>query len=599
VTAGGSGDPGQAGTGGTDPDPTGSGGSRRAELAARLTAPGGPFELVGAVVGRVPMRVYAGGPATLRELALASAAFGDRDFLVYGAERYTFAEHARTVAGLARCLLEEYGLRQGDRVAVTMRNYPEWAPIFYAALVAGLVVVPLNAWWTAGELHYALADCGARLVFADAERTALLASHLGDLGELPLVEVRGAGTPAPGVRPWAELVASLDPAATAPEVTVAPDDDATILYTSGTTGRPKGAVATHRNHCTNVLNMRVGAVVSAALANGGEVPAPDPAAPQQGVLCTFAMFHIAGINALCGAAYGGGKLVTMYRWDRALARELIRRERLTLASGVPTVMRQLVEDAAADAAPLASLASIGMGAAPIPPELIGRIGATFAQLISPTNGYGLTETTSAVTTNIGADYVARPDSVGRLVPTAEVLVVDPGSGAPVPDGEIGELWFRGPNVVRGYWNNPAATGAAFTDGWFHTGDLGRVEYGWVYVVDRMKDVVIRGGENIYCAEVEAALFEHPSVADVALVGVPDPVLGEEAVAVVVPRPDTVPGEAAAAALRDHVARRLAAFKVPRYVVFRADPLPRTPTGKVLKRDLRVAVISEVGADVRG
>jgi long-chain acyl-CoA synthetase len=575
------------------------GGSQRAELAARLTAPGGPFELVDAVVGGVPMRVYAAGPATLRELALASAAFGDRDFLVYESERYTFAGHARTVAGLARCLLEDYGLRPGDRVAVSMRNYPEWAPIFYAALVAGLVVVPLNAWWTAGELRYALADSGARLVFADAERAALLVPELAGLGGIPLVEVRGAGEPAPGVRPWAELVASLDPAATAPEVAVSPDDDATILYTSGTTGRPKGAVATHRNHCTNVLNMRVGAVVSAALANGGEVPAPDPAAPQQGVLCTFAMFHIAGINALCGAAYGGGKLVTMYRWDRVLARELIRRERLTLASGVPTVMRQLVEDAAADPAPLASLASIGMGAAPIPPELVGRIGGAFAQPIAPTNGYGLTETTSAVTTNIGADYLAHPDSVGRLVPTADVLVVDAGSGAPVPDGEIGELWFRGPNVVRGYWNDPAATGAAFTDGWFHSGDLGRVTDGWVFVVDRMKDVVIRGGENIYCAEVEAALFEHPSVADVALVGVPDPVLGEEAVAVVVLRPGTEPGEAAAAALRDHVARRLAAFKVPRYVVFRADPLPRTPTGKVLKRDLRVAVLSEVGADVRG
>jgi long-chain acyl-CoA synthetase len=282
----------------------------------------------------------------------------------------------------------------------------------------------------------------------------------------------------------------------------------------------------------------------------------------------------------------------MYRWDRALARELIRRERLTLASGVPTVMRQLVEDAAADPAPLASLASIGMGAAPIPPELIGRIGATFAQLISPTNGYGLTETTSAVTTNIGADYVAHPDSVGRLVPTADVLVVDPGSGAPVPDGEIGELWFRGPNVVRGYWNNPAATGAAFTDGWFHSGDLGRVEDGWVYVVDRMKDVVIRGGENIYCAEVEAALFEHPAVGDVAIVGIPHDRLGEESVAIVHLRPGRT---VAAEDLRRHVRERLASFKVPTHVVFSDQPLPRTPSGKVLKRELRGPAAAEVSA----
>ncbi|HWN31963.1 MAG TPA: class I adenylate-forming enzyme family protein [Pseudonocardia sp.] len=575
------------------------GGSRRAELVARLTAPGGMYELVDAVVGGVPMRVYSGGPATLRELVLASAAFGDRDFLVYESERYTFAEHAGLVAALARCLLEEYGLRPGDRVAVSMRNYPEWGPVFYATQVAGLVMVPLNAWWTAGELRYALIDSGARLIVADAERSALLAGQRAELGGIPLVEVRGGARPAPGARPWAELVDSLKPGTAAPEVAVAPDDIATILYTSGTTGRPKGAVASHRNHCTNVRNMLLGAVVSAALANGGEIPVPDPDAAQPGTLCTFPMFHIAGINSLCGTAHTGAKLVTLYRWDRARARELIRRERLTAAGGVPTVMRQLIEDAAADPDSVASLAGIGMGAAPVPPELIGKIGDTFGSLVVPGNGYGLTETTSAVVTNSGADYVAHPDSVGRCVPGADVRVVDPGTGDDVLDGEIGELWFRGPNVVRGYWNDPAATEAAFTGGWFHTGDLGRVTDGWVYVVDRMKDVVIRGGENIYCAEVEAALFEHPSVADVAIVGVPDPTLGEEAVAVVALRPGAAPDSTMASALREHVAERLAAFKVPRYVVFRAEPLPRTPTGKVLKRDLRAAVISEVGADGRG
>ncbi|MDT7659593.1 MAG: steroid-24-oyl-CoA synthetase, partial [Pseudonocardiales bacterium] len=202
------------------------------------------------------------------------------------------------------------------------------------------------------------------------------------------------------------------------------------------------------------------------------------------------------INSLCGTAHAGSKLVTMYRWDRVLARELIRRERLTATGGVPTVMRQLIEDSAADPDSVASLTGIGMGAAPVPPELIARIGAAFAAPVAPANGYGLTETTSAVVTNGGADYLAHPDSVGRCVPGADLRVVDPGTGDDLPDGDIGELWFRGPNVVRGYWNDPAATGAAFTDGWFHTGDLGRVLDGWVYVVDRIKDVVIRGGENI-------------------------------------------------------------------------------------------------------
>jgi long-chain acyl-CoA synthetase len=568
--------------------------SQRAALTARFTAPGAEFEVVERLVRGIPMRVYSGGPQTLREVLLASAAFGDRDFLVYGSERWTYAEHLRQVLGLARCLLEEYGLRKGDRVAVTMRNYPEWAPIFYATQVAGLVLVPLNAWWTGPELRYALLDSGARFVVADAERTALIAPHLDELGGIPLVEVRGGDSRAAGVRRWADLLASLDPDAAVPNVDVAPEDDATILYTSGTTGRPKGAIGTHRNHCTNIRNSVLGAYVGATIANGGERPAPDPDAPQQGGLCTFPLFHIAGITSICYSVLTGAKLATQYKWDRVEALELVRRERLTGVSGVPTVMRQLVEDAAADPGRVPTLAAISMGGTPVPPDLIGRIDGGFSSLVAPANGYGLTETTSAVVSNSGADYVTHPDSVGRCVPGADVRVVDPVDGADLPDGEVGELWFRGSNIVRGYWNNPEATVVAFTDGWFHTGDLGRVHDGWIYVVDRMKDVVIRGGENIYCAEVEAALFEHPAVGDVAIVGVPHESLGEEAVAVVHLRPGTEPGPATADALRGHVGARLASFKVPAHVVFRDDPLPRTPSGKVLKRDLRGPVAAELG-----
>ncbi|WP_219416189.1 class I adenylate-forming enzyme family protein [Pseudonocardia nigra] len=567
--------------------------SVRAALTARFTAPGAEFEVVEQTVRGIPMRVFSGGPQTLREVLLGSAAFGDRTFLVYGTERWTFAEHLRQVAGIARLLTGEYGLRTGDRVAVTMRNHPEWAPIFYAAQAVGLVVVPLNAWWSAAELRYALADSGAKVAIADAERTALIAPQRDELGGIPLIEVRGEGTPAPGVRRWADLLASLDLDASLPDADVRPDDDATILYTSGTTGRPKGAIGTHRNHCTNIRNTLLAAYVGAAIANGGEPPAPDPAAPQPGALCTFPLFHIAGITSLCYTVLTGAKLATQHRWDRVEALELVRREALTGVSGVPTVMRQLVEDAAADPSRVASLAGISMGGTPVPPDLIGRIDSGFASLVAPANGYGLTETTSAVVANSGADYVSHPDSVGRCMPGADVRVVDPATGDDVPDGEVGELWFRGPNIVRGYWNNPEATAAAFTDGWFHTGDLGRVHEGWVYVVDRMKDVVIRGGENIYCAEVEAALFEHPAVGDVAIVGVPHESLGEEAVAVVHLRPGAAPGPDVADRLRRHVGERLASFKVPTHVVFRDEPLPRTPSGKVLKRDLRAPVAAEV------
>jgi long-chain acyl-CoA synthetase len=568
---------------------TASAASQRAPFVERFTAPGQRFEVGERMVRGVPMRVYTTGPQTLREIALASRAFGDRPFLVYRDEHWTYAEQARIIAGLARCLEEEYGLRKGDRVAVSMRNYPEWAPIFWATQVLGLILVPLNAWWTAAELRYALADADARFVIGDAERAALLAPHLDELGHIPLIEVRGSERPAPGVRKWDNLLASLDPAATPPDVEVNPDDDSTILYTSGTTGRPKGAIGTHRNHCTNVRNAQLNAFVSATIKAGGEPPAPDPAAPQPGTLCTFPLFHIAGITIIGGTPLMGAKLATQYKWDREEARELVRRERLTNVSGVPTVMQQLLEDAAAHPEDYASVATVAMGGAPIPPVLVGRVKTTFDRPVAPGNGYGLTETTSAVVANSGSDYLSRPDSVGRCHPGTDMRVVDPATGKDVAEGAVGELWFRGPNIVRGYWNNPEATAAAFTGGWFRTGDLGRVADGWVYVVDRIKDMVIRGGENIYCAEVEGVLFEHPAIEDATIVGVAHESLGEETVAIVVLREGAT---LTAEDVQRHVAERLASFKVPAHVVFRSEPLPRTQTGKVLKHELRSVLAAQ-------
>ena len=559
----------------------------RAALVKALTAPGQEFELVEQDVNGIPWRVYKNGPRSMREVALATAQFGDRTFLVYGEERWTYAEQARIANGLARCLQDEYGLQKGDRVAVAMRNYPEWATMTLATQMLGLVLVPLNAWWTADELRYAIGDAGVKLIVADGERAAMLAPDITETDGIPLVEVR-ASAPTPGTRQWTDLLSSLDPQATAPEVEVLPEDIATILYTSGTTGRPKGAVGTHRNHITNLRNMQLTAAASAIIANGGTMPEPDPDAPQPGALCTFALFHIAGVSTLWLSMLVGSKVVLQYKWDREEARELIRREGVTGVAGVPTVVRAVLEDVAENPEAYTGLTGISAGGAPVPPDLIDRIGTLFARTVAPGNGYGLTETTSAVVSNSGADYLDHPDSVGVCQPGADVRVVDPETGKDAPEGGIGELWFRGPNIVRGYWNNPDATAAAFTDGWFHTGDIGRVEDGWVYVLDRLKDVVIRGGENIYCAEVEAVLYEHPAIEDAALIGVPHESLGEEAVAVVVPRAGT---ELTAQDVQDHVAARLARFKVPAQVVFLPEGLPRTPTGKVLKRDLRTSLVA--------
>jgi len=549
----------------------------RQQIIAELTGKGGPFETHETTVVGVPMKVYANAPTSMRAVFESTGAFADREFLVYDDERWTYGDlHAR-VRALAH-LLHERGIRKGDRVAIGMRNYPEWVVAFWACQAIGAVAVTLNAWWTGDELNYAFEDSGARAAILDGERVERIASYLPKL----LLEVVLGVRDAVG-SPHAE---SLDDALkdyldrdALPDVVIGPDDYSTIMYTSGTTGRPKGALATHRNHVTNLTNSFLGGAVSARLA--GVTPPANP--PQAVSLQTFPFFHIGGLSGLYVMSAMGAKLALMYKWQPDQALELVQRERVSSIAGVPTVVRQLLERAKERKLELSSLAGIASGGAPVPPDLIDTIGSQFAKRVAPGNGYGLTETTSAVISNGGADYFARPDSVGRTAPVAEARVVDD-SGVDVPDGQIGEIWIKGPNVVQGYWNKPEATAEAFTNGWFHTGDLGyRDPSGFFYVVDRKKDVVIRGGENVYCAEVEAVLFEHPGVQDVAIIGLPHRMLGEEVVAVIEPRANHSidPDE-----IQAFVATRLARFKAPTQVLISDGPLPRTATGKVLKRELK-------------
>lgn len=557
----------------------------RDEAMVELTCEGAPFEVVETVVGGVPMRVFANAPSSLRAVLETTRAFGSRDFIVYRDERYTFADHLQTVAGLADWLHRVHGVDKGDRVALGMRNYPEWLFTFWATQALGAIAVPLNAWWSGPELRYALEDSGACVAVIDGERLERLAEHRHGLDLSAVVVSRhGGALPAATVR-WEDVIAHLDMGVELPAVDIAPDDDATLLYTSGTTGRPKGAIGTHRNHVTNFMNTALLGAMASLMSTGTTEPAPG--APTPAALQTFPFFHIGGLSGLYIYTGFGGKLVLQYKWDLEEALQLIERERIMALAAVPTIVRQILESPLTGRYDLSSVGGISSGGAPVPPDLITRIDEMFASRVSPANGYGLTETTSAVVINAGSEYVGKANSVGRPVIVADVRVVEPASGEDQPRGSIGELWFRGPNIVRGYWNKAEATAAAFTDGWFHTGDLGYVDgNGFIFVVDRMKDVVIRAGENVYCAEVEAVLFEHPGVGDVAIIGLPHRELGEEVAAVVQPKPGV---EVSAAALQEHVAQRLARFKVPAHIFFQDDPLPRTATGKVLKRDLREAL----------
>ncbi len=553
---------------------------KREEALAALTGPGAPFERVPAEIDGVTVSVYANAPASLLGVLESSRSYGTRDHLVYEDERYTFEELLEIVAGLARWLAEEGGVTQGDRVIIGMRNYPQFAMAFWATLAVGAVVVPVNAWWTAPELRYALDDSGARFAVLDGERYERMSADLDEMG-VPSLVVRPEGDLGGAASSWDDVFGRLDRSAPMPEVDIDPDDPATIIYTSGTTGRPKGALGTHRNHVTNYLNTAMtGAIqrMTAPPGSSGAEPLPPSA------LQTYPFFHIGGLSILYLWTGFGTKLVLQYKWDVDEALDLIEREQVTSLAAVPTLLRQVLDHPDLDQRDLSSLTSIASGGTPVPPDVVRQIEEQFGATVVPGNGYGLTETSSGVTSNRGDDYIARPSSVGRLVPGTELRIVDPGTDVDVVPGEVGEIWFKGPTIVRGYWNKPEATAEAFTDGWFHSGDLGYLDdEGFLYVVDRLKDVVIRGGENVYCAEVEAVLFDHPAVADAAVVGAPHRELGEQVAAVILVKEGaTVTAEE----LQTHVGGRLARFKVPEVVVFRSDPMPRTATGKVLKRDLR-------------
>ena len=549
----------------------------RQEALAALTA-AGPFELIEDTSAGYPIRVYRSAPASLREVLIRTRMHGERPFLIYGDEMLTYAGHFEKAAALAHAL-SAAGVVKGDRVAIGMRNYPEWSVAFWACQAIGAVVVALNAWWTGPELEFALADSEPAALLIDGERLERLRPLLGRYAPEAVIVARRGGAGSGGTNLEAAIAGR---STELPPADIGSNDLATILYTSGTTGLPKGATATQRNHATNLMNSIVGGMAARMAAGLGE---PDPGAPQPGVLQTFPFFHIGGLTGLYLGAAMGMKIALMYKWAPDEAVRLVETHRLSAVSGVPIVVRQLLETASQSGADMSSILGVTSGGAPVPPDLIRRIGEQFQQRAAPGNGYGLTETTSAVIANGGADYLARPDSVGRPAPTAQIRIVGE-EGEDKAVGEVGELWVRGPNVIPGYWKNPAATEAAFGGGWFRTGDLGYVDAeGLYYVVDRKKDVVIRGGENVYCAEVEAAILEQPGVRDAAVVGLPHEALGEEVAVVIQVAPeDLVP--ATADAILAPLGASLARFKIPTRVRLTSEELPRTATGKILKRELR-------------
>ena len=552
-----------------------------AEVQAVLCAPGARFEMVEVEIRGVPTRVWKNAPPSLPMLARFSRLHGDRLLTIYEQERISFEDSFRAMAELA-AELRRLGIGQGDRIALAMANLPEWPVAFFAITSLGAIAVPLNCWWTGAELEYALDHSGAKALICDAARHQRIAPHLGALPELKHVLVcrtepaEGTGRLEDAIGPpvhWKELST-----ADLPDVPIHPDDDAAILYTSGTTGRPKGALITHRNLMTNILSTGF-AAARAALRRGETPPEPEPRVS----LIVIPLFHATALSAaLMGAMVAGHTFVYMRKWDPLEAMRIIERERVAMTGGVPTVAWQILEHPERDKFDLSSLESVSYGGAPSAPELVRRIYQEFDAL--PGNGWGMTETTATVTSHTGEDYLHRPDSAGPPVPVSDLRIMSLDGASELPVGEVGELWAKGPQIVKGYWNNPEATAETFVDGWVRTGDLARVdEEGFLFIVDRAKDMIIRGGENIYCIEVENVLYEHPAVIDAALIGLPHHSLGEEPAAVVQLAEGSAAGEEE---LKAWVRERLAVFKTPVRIAFLPTPLPRNANGKIMKNELK-------------
>jgi long-chain acyl-CoA synthetase len=496
------------------------------EAYAAITAPGQPAEMEEAVIRGVKLRVWKNIPATLRDVVTAGRAHGEKIFLVHDDERISFEAFHRAVANFA-LTLQNAGVVKGDRVAIVMRNLPEWPVAFYAGIALGAILTPLNAWWTGPELEYGLTDSGTKILVVDIERYERMKEHLHNCPDLEKVYVSRSSEEL--AHP---LVQSLEtvlgepnnwinlPDIQLPDGPLEADDDATIFYTSGTTGKPKGALATHRN-----VNSNIGAGMAAGqrpfLRRGEPVPTPDPDAPQKASILSVPFFHATGCMAILNPTLAtGAKIVMMRRWDAEEGMRLIEREKVTSAGGVPTIAWQLIEHPARHKYDLSSLESVAYGGAPSAPELVRKIKETWPKS-SAGNGWGMTETSATATSNSAEDYEHRPDSCGPAVPVTDLKIMTVEGDRELATGEVGELWCKGPQVVKGYWNKPEATAQTFVDGWVKTGDLARLdEEGFCYIIDRAKDMLIRGGENIYCIEVENVLYDHHSIMDAALVGIP-------------------------------------------------------------------------------
>lgn len=555
----------------------------------QVTAPGGDFAVVEEEINGVRYLVFEKfAPFSLPRLFQYGVEnYADEIFIVYEDRRWTFAETYQQAANLAQILLNKFSLQRGDRVAIAMRNYPEWLFSFMAITSIGAVAVPINAWWTTKELDYVLEDSGALLVVADQERVQRLKGILSKKELLQIIAVRYQGVQSDQLCHYQELMEAKEDQEM-PQIPIHPDDDAAIMYTSGSTGHPKGVVSTHRGMISPLPSWLV-STLAMAVQDGVDIenPRAPPFPPAR--LVTSPLFHTQGLQTqFLGSYFSGEKAVLMYKWDAEKALELIEKERITTFVGVPTMSWELLRSQNLGKYDLSSLVTINAGGAARPPGHAKLFKKKLPESV-PSMGWGLTETNSLGANNTGEMYLQKPASIGRPLPLTKIKVVDQ-NNQEVPVSEHGEILIKTTANARAYWNQPDATSEVFQKGWFRTGDIGYFdEDGFLYIVDRAKDIVIRGGENISCLEVEAAIYEHPDVIEASVFGVPDERFGELVYAVVMlKRTNSLEEKTMKAFLQDHIAR----YKIPEFYEFRTESLPRNKGHKINKKQLRKEAIEK-------
>lgn len=554
---------------------------------AGLTGEAGPFPIQEKVIGDSIRRVFGGLPDNLRDYYASAIPHADKDFIVDQDRCFTFAEVLQQAGRLSHALVDHYGIEKGDRVAIAMRNAPEWCISFMAITALGAVAVPMNSWWQGDELVYGLKDSGAGMVILDGTRYARMEAWLQESG-LPVLGVDTGGAPLPSDVDRLETLLSSSAPSSFPDSEIDPEDLALILFTSGSTGKPKGVFSTQRN-VISALGTWLVAISAMAIVAGtmGEEPEIQPA-----ILLTVPLFHVTGLHSLFLLSFPvGRKVVMMRKWDVDIALELIEAEKITHFNGVPTMSMELMNHPRLADYDVSTLVDIQAGGAARPADQVATLLERFPGAM-PSVGYGLTET-NAIGSILGQeDYVDRPDSVGRPIPPlVEHRIID-AQGIRVASGEVGEICIRSPANASGYWNCPEENVGTFNDDWVHTGDAGyQDEEGFLYIVDRLKDIIIRGGENISCLEVEEALYAHEGIVEAAVFSLPDERLGEIVGATVLIQTGS---DLDCDQVQAFLGSRLAAFKIPQHVWFHSKPLPRIAAGKIAKNQLRSELIERLG-----